>query len=256
MDLLPPSLIIRLTTTITPIDTSEYQARVINHTITHENSAEDEEVWSPPDMVLPEPYPEMLQHQDLSALLLDYKMWDTLLQWTENIERVPSDLTDEETAEYMVIAKVVAKTSMHPSVKLVPVTVMLGTISSSILYPVSRETFTCYDCGRPLDVYMLSQRCDEEVIPGKGILPRGYCPMCMCRLGWKREWESLVEQAKRSEDKPPELYSYLDGQKDAFLQKWNSETRDWWAKQKESLSPLYLHWRQRRGLPMVTSKST
>ena len=200
---------VTLIMTVTPVDLSHVPRRLVTDRPPPSSVEEEEEemVW--------EAVPLMLQHIDLSAYLLKYSRWAKLMEWTADYENSLDQYqwTDEEVAELMA-ARGLAKRLSTPV--LTTVTIWLGMVESSIVYPVSPETPICYDCARPLDLFTLSRR-DPD-------LPRGYCPGCMMLLYWRREWRESMPQS-------PE--AYLFGKQEEFLSEWRKQDLLRWRLRQE-----------------------
>jgi hypothetical protein len=106
----------------------------------------------------------------------------------------------------------------------------LGILDSSIVYPVSPKTPTCYDCERPLHLFIVTRIADD--------LPRGYCTGCTMRRFWIQEHKQDRTSQSRED--------YLHGQEEKLLRAWNRQSVEWWETQRKAQTPTYRHWLQRR----------
>lgn len=165
---------------------------------------EDEEVWTP---MMVEPYPQMLVHTELSSYGLNYHIWHSLSE--------------------------APRMTMRQSL---PVTLMLGTMECSIAYPVNPRTRTCFDCGRPLGLYLFSLENSD--------VPKGYCAPCFLMRYWRKEAPTTSVGQTHGVD------AYLTSRVEETLKVWNRQDREWWEIQKTALSPVYRHFALRMGVPL------
>lgn len=183
---------------------------------------DEEEIERQMEMAEPA-VPQELIHLDLDELLLDHRRWNRWEDFRLLVER--TSLTEEQTLDM----------AEAPAVTLV--TLSIGSVDRSILFPTKPLTPLCYGCKRPLDLYLMYVR-DEDPT-----WPRGFCPGCMTLNGWKREYRMEVEAAKREGQRLPDEGQFLRSRTASFLTSWCAESRAWWADQKNQNTPRYQSWR-------------
>jgi len=201
--------VLRVTLEFSPVDTSDIPARLLAVVPTYLVTQEaDEEVWVP-NIPLPEPFPEGLDHQDLSSycLKLPVERQGKAETWTE--------------ASYMkeIIYRMGAKTPVSVAVQVNP------------------ETPICFVCERPLDLFLLNLRASHAE-------NRGWCPLHINHLTWKKEWRQQQEYKQVSVP----LETFLTNCEQMLLDAWRLQDRLWWEDQRKQRTSRYLDFLSQKGL--------
>ena len=123
-------------------------------------------------------------------------------------------------------------------------TVHLGSVAIRVSVPVRAMKNTCFDCGAPLDLYMMSIRSQDEslwriswlddLLQSEDILASpGFCPACQVRKCWNKEIlremghidQSTAEGKRKAREEKQALY--LKKQRKHLLSRNKESAKRW-----------------------------
>lgn len=213
--------------------------------LTKKKKVEDEEevVWEPLGLADVLTYPDELNHQDLTAWDLNWSRWSRYSTvWQELVkqkDQVP--LYSEENVEFLIEAGLVERPPkplkplystvalLEPDWKWLTIQMRIGmTPMISVAFPVRRESNTCKDCERPLEIFSRPLRFQ---------LKGGLCDLCVRRREWKHLWEAEC-QKQPGLPWPVSLNLY----EQTMLAAWRGESRRWWDEERKKNSRIFQSW--------------